>query len=72
MIARALTEGLVIIVCGLIYTAAFVVMIGPHIVPGGKGKIVGPAAVCGATLESPYYWLPLVAVIAGVVWLFKR
>lgn len=70
MIVRALAEGVVIVVCGPIYTAAFVLLIGPHIVPGAKGKILGLAALCGATLESPFYWPLLVAVVSGVLWFF--
>jgi len=72
MFLKALADGLVIIAAALIYTAVFAVVIGPYMVPGEKVKAVGLAAVFGASLESPWYWLLLVAVISAVVWMFTR
>jgi hypothetical protein len=72
-IVRALAEGLAIIAGVLIYTALFIVVVGLYIVRGvGNSTAVGLAAVVGTMLKSPFYWLLLVAVVSGLVWLFTH
>ncbi|MGA7769967.1 MAG: hypothetical protein WCA27_27540 [Candidatus Sulfotelmatobacter sp.] len=70
-IGKALVEALTIIASELVATAVFVVAAAPWLFPRDV-KAVGLAAALAATFTSPFYWLLLVATVAGVVGLFRR
>ena len=63
-----------IVVSELFVTAIFVVAVAPWLVPdpGGNSKAVGLQLAGWVAVTSPFYWLLLLATVAGVIWLFKR
>ena len=71
-IIKALVEALAIVVSELIATAVFILFVVPWMPGARDAKAIGLLAALAASSTSPFYWLLLVATVAGVVWLFRR
>ena len=71
-IIKALVEALTVIGSELLATAVFILFVVPWMPGARDAKAIGLLAACATTFTSPFYWLLLVATVAGVVGLFRR